>query len=87
MAELNRMIGGVTCSEVLALLSSYLDGELEGEELAAVEAHAKGCDNCGRFGGRFAEAITTLRRAAPSPADDAGRSQRLQERLARELAG
>lgn len=86
MAELNRMIGGVTCSEVLALLSAYLDGELEGEELAAVETHARGCDNCGRFGGRFAEAITALRHSAPEPADDAGRSRRLQERLERELA-
>lgn len=84
MAELNRRIGGVTCSEVLALLSAYLDGELEGEELAAVEAHARACDNCGRFGGRFAEAISMLRQAAPVPADDAGWSQRLQERLARE---
>lgn len=86
MAELDRMIGGVTCREVLARLSAYLDGELEGEELAAVEAHARSCDNCGRFGGRFAEVITALRRAAPAPAADAGRSHRLQERLARELA-
>ncbi|MFN8652546.1 MAG: zf-HC2 domain-containing protein [Gemmatimonadales bacterium] len=85
MAELNRLIGGVTCSEVLALLSAYLDGELQGEELAAVEAHAAACDNCGRFGGRFAEAITALRRSAVAE-DDAGRTLRLQARLERELA-
>lgn len=87
MGDLNRVVGGLSCREVLARLSAYLDGELEGAELAAVEIHAKGCDNCGRFGGRFAEAITALRQSAPPPVDDAGRSDRLRARIARELAG
>jgi anti-sigma factor RsiW len=85
MADLDRVIGGLRCRDVLERLSAYLDGELTGAELTALETHARSCDQCGRFGGRFGAVVTALRQTATVPADDAGRSRRLADRLVREL--
>ncbi len=38
-----------TCSEVVALLSDYIDGELSVEDKSSVQAHMAGCPNCERF--------------------------------------
>ena len=45
-----RLVGGLTCSQVLEALSAYLDGELEGPRRTAIEAHVSDCQNCARFG-------------------------------------
>ena len=34
------------CKEVLPLLMGFLDGELDGKDLAAVRAHLDGCASC-----------------------------------------
>jgi anti-sigma factor RsiW len=60
MAE-NRRIGGVDCFEVLAVLSDYVDGELEAGLRAQVEAHLAGCDACTKFGGEFGAVVQALR--------------------------
>jgi anti-sigma factor RsiW len=60
---------GMTCEEVLALLSDYLDGELDAKGLATVEAHLHACDGCTRFGGQLRATVTALRehlRSAPA---------------------
>lgn len=70
-------VGGVRCSTVLGWLSEYLDGELDRDARASVEAHVQGCDNCARFGGRFASMVAGLRRdtdAAPPSALAAART-------------
>lgn len=56
-----RVIGGVACGEVLALLAEYLDGELGPEALAAVTAHVSACSQCERFGGAYAAVVKALR--------------------------
>jgi anti-sigma factor RsiW len=64
----DREVAGVRCSAVLALLSDYLDGDLGPGDLELVRAHVAGCDNCARFGGRFARAIGLLKNLPrPSP--------------------
>ncbi len=67
-----REVAGLLCSEVLASLSDYLDGELAAEARAAIEAHLAGCDRCARFGGGMAGALAALRAALVdgSVADD-----------------
>ena len=60
MAE-NRNVGGVTCFEVLAQLSDYVDGELSADARSKVEAHLAGCDACTKFGGEFGAVVTALR--------------------------
>jgi anti-sigma factor RsiW len=69
MADIERVVGGLRCREVLAKLSDYLDGELPAAEVALMEAHVRGCDWCERFGGQFAGSIALLKRelGAPEP--------------------
>lgn len=57
-----RNVGGIRCSEVLALLSEYVDGELDGSAVEKIENHLLGCPNCERFGRNFGSMVVSLRR-------------------------
>lgn len=74
-----RLVGGLTCSQVLADLSAYLDGELDALRKGQVEAHVSGCQNCATFGASFgsllAEVRSRLAAPDPVPADVAARLQ------------
>jgi anti-sigma factor RsiW len=62
----------LACSDVLAYLGDFLDGELAPELLEKVRAHVAGCSACDRFGGAYAAAVEALRKApveAPLEAD------------------
>jgi len=75
-----RHVGGLWCSEVLALLTRYLDGDLTDDELAMVKAHVGDCSACAQFGGAFHKAITALRDVdvdSDSSADDVDVSDRV----------
>ena len=56
-----KVVAGLSCAQVLAVLSDYLDGDLPAERRAQVEAHLRGCDGCARFGGEFRATIQALR--------------------------
>jgi len=88
MADLDRMVAGLRCQEVLERLSEYLDGELSAPEVARVEAHVRGCDWCERFGGQFAESVALLKRelGAPEPLETA-RAQRLHQAIRKGMDG
>jgi anti-sigma factor RsiW len=62
-----RTVAGLRCSEVLARLSDYIDGELDAAEVKDVEKHLLGCPNCERFGKNFGSMVVSLR-SAPKPA-------------------
>lgn len=77
--EGERTVAGITCGEVLADLSEFLDGELDGARAGQLKAHVEGCDLCERFGADFAVAVGALRglgEAAPV-ADDVAERLRL----------
>lgn len=57
-----RNVGGLRCSEVLAVLSEYVDGELTDSVAGKVESHLLGCPNCERFGRNFGAMVVSLRR-------------------------
>lgn len=86
MADLNRMVAGIRCIEVLELLSDYLDEEVSQTDRDRIEAHLRGCDQCERFGGRMSSIVKSLRETLrePEPLDE-GVARRLQDRLTREL--
>jgi anti-sigma factor (TIGR02949 family) len=56
-----KVVAGLSCSDVLARLSDYVDGELAEAERARVEEHLRGCDGCARFGGEFSATVRALR--------------------------
>lgn len=85
MRERERVVAGMSCSEVLRLLGDYVDATLDAESRAHVDAHLRGCDWCARFGGRYAAVVRNLqqqvREEESLPADVAGRlSARLRKR-------
>lgn len=41
--------GGISCREVVELVTAYLDGALEPAEAARVEEHLRHCDPCVRY--------------------------------------
>ena len=80
-----RVVGGMSCSEVLAVLSELIDGTIGADARARVTEHLRGCDWCERFGGRFSEVVETLRRELRDPGTlDNDVAERLRRRLERE---
>lgn len=74
MPDLDRLVAGLRCRDVLADLSEFLDGNLGAERVAAIQAHLSGCDTCARFGGNVGEIVAALRSEgarAPLRFDDA----------------
>ena len=57
-----RRVAGMLCSEVLARLSDYVDGELDSAAVETVESHLLGCPNCERFGRNFGSMVVSLRK-------------------------
>lgn len=62
-----RIVAGLRCSEVLAQLSDYIDGELGTAEVKHIEEHLLGCPNCERFGKNFGSMVVSLRRTPDAP--------------------
>ena len=59
--EKEREVAGLRCSQVLAVLSQYLDGELDRGMALQVEEHVRGCDWCRQFGREFTAVVTSLK--------------------------
>ncbi len=77
----NCLEGGMWCSQVLAGLSEFLDGELAPEVVAQVREHLEHCVNCSRFGIDVAD---MLRHLAQSKRDmPTGAKTRLRQTLER----
>jgi anti-sigma factor RsiW len=77
----DREVAGIRCSEVLAKLSAYLDGELAEADVQTIRRHVAACDVCERFGGRFAHAVERLRQEGPPPAVSPEVAERLRKAL------
>jgi len=66
--RLDKVVGGISCTEVLAHLSDYLDDDLEAVTRGRIEEHLRGCDECARFGGEFKATVQALRSHLATPA-------------------
>lgn len=62
-------VGGIRCDAVLGDLSDYLDGSLPQARAATIDAHLKGCPQCARFGGEFAQMLSALESHSDAPLD------------------
>jgi anti-sigma factor RsiW len=82
-----RIVGGLSCSQVLDRLSDYLDGDLDAAARAQIEEHLRGCEGCARFGGELAATVRALRAHLLGEVRIPARVQEgLREALAREGA-
>ena len=81
MADLDRMVGGLRCRDVLELLPDFVDGELSDVVLARLTAHLSGCDTCEKFGGEYGELVALLRAGHSRVPSDSGVRARLTERM------
>ncbi len=83
MTDLDHLVAGVSCRDVLADLSEFLDGALSPERVAQLQAHLAGCANCARFGSDVAATLTALRAgAAAAPVVPTDVAARLRDRMA-----
>jgi len=76
-----RIVGGIACSAVLALLPEVVAGTIGAGERAKVELHLAGCAVCERFGGAYGAAVRALR-ASANDAGDSAAKERLLAKLA-----
>ena len=61
MSDLDRVVAGIRCREVLEDLGEYVDRTLSPEAVERIDAHLRGCDRCERFGGHYASLVRELR--------------------------
>ncbi|MGE0862348.1 MAG: anti-sigma factor [Vicinamibacterales bacterium] len=77
MRPIEREVAGLKCSEVLADLSRYLDGDLTSGRRLQIEAHVSECQACATFGQAFGGMIDLVRarlgEPEPVPAEIAAR--------------
>ena len=62
-----REVAGLTCGQVMAVLSDVIDGGIAPAVAARVEAHVAGCGQCARFGQQFVALLTTMREQLARP--------------------
>lgn len=84
MAE-QRVVAGVSCDEVLALLSEFVDGDLDLDVRQRILDHIAGCNWCEEFGGRFSSLVTLLRSQSEAAALDEATSSRLERYLSERM--
>jgi anti-sigma factor RsiW len=62
----------MTCEQVIAFLTDYLDGLLPSEVVSRFEAHLAGCASCTAYIASYRETIRMARMATKSPMLEAG---------------
>ena len=61
MPDLERMIAGLRCRDLLTQLADYVDGDLSAEDVRRVNAHLDACEHCTKFGGEYGTLVEGLR--------------------------
>ena len=81
MPDLERMIAGLRCRDLLTLLPDYVDGELSKEDLERVDEHLGGCVYCKKFGGEYGMMVQALKGRFGAPTVRADVRARLVSRM------
>lgn len=76
----------ITCRELVAQISAYLDGELDALECAALERHSQDCARCAALIAGLRRTIALCREAGAAPLPPAVRA-RARERVRALLGG
>ncbi len=81
MPDIDRMIAGLRCRDLLSLLTDYVDGELSAKEVGRVDAHLRGCVYCAKFGGEYGALVAELKSRLDAPTVNADVLDRLANRM------
>jgi anti-sigma factor RsiW len=65
------------CNELVELVTAYLDGALDPDTLARVEAHLGDCDGCVNYVQQFRETVRTVGKIRDDQLDPAFRNRLL----------
>ncbi len=87
MPDLDRMIAGLRCRDLLSLVTDYVDGELSAKGVGEVDAHLRGCVHCEKFGGEYAALVGGLKRRLTAPTVHSDVRVRLANRMEGVWAG
>ena len=80
-----RLVAGLHCGEVVAELTTFLDGGLPADRAHRIQEHVMECEACERFGSEFSAAVFALREILREPVRDQAAETRLLERLRAEI--
>jgi anti-sigma factor RsiW len=69
--------GPMDCNELVELVTAYLDGALDAETHARVEAHLNTCDGCVNYVQQFRQTVQTVGKVRDEELDPAFRSRLL----------
>ena len=81
MPDMDRIVAGLRCRDLLTLLTDYVDGDLTEGEAGRVDQHLEGCSHCRKFGGEYGALVGTLRTRREEPVADREIQRRLTERM------
>ncbi|HEX2283596.1 MAG TPA: zf-HC2 domain-containing protein [Mycobacterium sp.] len=65
------------CNELVELVTAYLDGALDDDTRARVEAHLAHCDGCASYVQQFRETVRTVGKIRDEQLDPAFRNRLL----------
>ena len=68
---------GLTCIELVELVTDYLEGSLDEEERARVEQHLAGCDGCTAYIDQMRITITVMGKIEVDDLSEAAKSELL----------
>ncbi len=81
MPDLDPVIGGLRCRDLMSLLGDYVDGELSAKGVGRVDAHLRGCVYCEKFGGEYGALVGELKSRLDAPTVTSDVRARLANRM------
>ncbi len=81
MPDLDRVIAGLRCRDLLSQLRDYVDGELGSKDVGRVDAHLRGCVFCEKFGGEYGALVGELKSHLEAPTVSSAVRARLANRM------
>ncbi len=81
MPDLDRVIAGLRCRDLLTRLADYVDGELGAKDVERVDAHLRECEYCKKFGGEYGMLVEELKGFFDRPTVDSDVWSRLANRM------
>ena len=81
MPDLDWVVAGLRCRDLLTLLPDYVEGDLSSQTVKQVDAHLRGCRQCAKFGGEYGMLVEELRGYFVEPTVDPDVRARLASRM------